>query len=128
MKWIYHFRKFYWVHSWIPWPICGPESLRPLFFTFPSKKVLIKLSKILFILFEALLVLEIFSFLYFFSVLKLDFFWGFLIILFENIIFPKEFLQCIGCISSYLEKLNCGLELVSGAHFLHILSMKNFRI
>ena len=34
--------------------------------------------------------------------------------------FPKEFLDCIGCISSFLPKFNSRLELVSDSHFLHI--------
>ena len=45
--------------------------------------------------------------------------------LFRNILFPKEFLECTGYISSYLPKLDSGLKLVSGAHVLHILSMNN---
>ena len=38
----------------------------------------------------------------------------------------KEFLECSRYISSYLPKLNIDLELISGAHFMHILSMKVF--
>ena len=34
--------------------------------------------------------------------------------------YPKEFIKCIGCISRYLSKPSSGLEVVSGAHFLHI--------
>ena len=43
--------------------------------------------------------------------------------------FPKEFLDCIGCISSFLPKFNSRLKLVSDSHFLHIflgkLSLRN---
>ena len=42
-----------------------------------------------------------------------------MIILFQNMFFPKEFLECIGYISSHLPKLGMLviLEPVSGAHF-----------
>ena len=41
-------------------------------------------------------------------------------ILFQFILFRKEFLQCIEYFSGYLPKLNSGLEPVSRARFLHI--------
>ena len=41
-------------------------------------------------------------------------------VLSQNILFSKEFLECISHISNYLPKLNIGLEIVSGAHFLYI--------
>lgn len=41
-------------------------------------------------------------------------------ILFEIVLFTKKFLECIGYIFGYLEKLNRGVGLVSGAHFQHI--------
>ena len=40
-----------------------------------------------------------------------------MIILFQDILLPKEFIGCIGFISSYLAVLNSGLELVSSANF-----------
>ena len=42
----------------------------------------------------------------------------FSVIFFQNTLFPKEFLECIGHISS--ELLNSGLELVSGANVLFL--------
>ena len=46
----------------------------------------------------------------------------------KNILFPKESLEYTGYIHRYLPKLNSGLELVSGANFLHIFSIKIFLI
>ena len=39
-----------------------------------------------------------------------------MIILFQDILLPEEFIGCIGFISSYLTVLNSGLELVSSAN------------
>ena len=39
---------------------------------------------------------------------------------FQNILFSKEFLECIGYILNYILKLKRDLGLVSGAHFEHI--------
>ena len=50
------------------------------------------------------------------------------VIFFQNILFPKESLEYTGYIHRYLPKLNSGLELVSGAKFLHIFSIKIFLI
>ena len=44
----------------------------------------------------------------------------------SKIFFRKEFLERIGYISSYLPKLNCALELISGESFLHIFFNENF--
>ena len=48
-------------------------------------------------------------------------------IFFQSIFFPKELLQCIGYISSYLPKLNSSLDLVFGPHYLYIFSKKIFQ-
>ena len=47
---------------------------------------------------------------------------------FSNYLIFKEFLECIAYISSYLPKLNCDLELLFGAPFLHIFFMEIFII
>lgn len=51
--------------------------------------------------------------------------WGyiflkFLIILFQSVLFTKEFIECFGYILGYLTKLNRGIGLVSGANLQHI--------
>lgn len=66
-------------------------------------------------------------FLFFLAVsMKKTFFWGFVTILSQNVWYPKWFLECIGHSSSYLAKLNSSLELVFGAHVLHIFFPQNF--
>lgn len=47
---------------------------------------------------------------------------------FQNFLFPEEFLECMGYISNYLTKINSVMELVFGAHFLHIFPKKHFFI
>ena len=46
--------------------------------------------------------------------MKIDFLRIFYV--FSKYVIPKGLLECIDYISSYLPKLNSGLELVSGAH------------